>query len=410
MRHKTRPTDSIQADTAPWRFARARKAPRKDRSAEHAPYGYFHRERISTTFAFLNRDDGTSPGDGSTPVGLPDAGALRDRASASEPPEYVWTPQHPDGVASVLCPALTRTLAMRQEKAFRSRLAICGLNSLLFFALWLTPGGQIIFLVFSLLFGLIPFASTLYEVRNFRQHPLRHFRTTRESWLFQQWLRERSSPTTFVLIGALCFLGCIHFFYTGMIAGIEGAGLDPTAIGRGEIWRLLTGPLIHANFVHIAFNLLALWAFGRIIERFCGGGIVLFVFTLSMLVGAVASWITLDGRTSVGASGGVLGLLAFIAVFAGRNPSLFPRNFATSLGYNLMLIALLGLVLFEIIDNAAHLGGVIAGTLIGFLLSRANSGDARASALRFVHRLTPPLACLLAGAVLYTAWALIEQR
>ena len=47
-------------------------------------------------------------------------------------------------------------------------------------------------------------------------------------------------------------------------------GHDRFAASRGELWRLITGTFVHANFLHISLNMLALLAFGRVLERLQG--------------------------------------------------------------------------------------------------------------------------------------------
>jgi membrane associated rhomboid family serine protease len=400
---------SAPPSIAPWRDGHTPKAPERGANDHGSRYGYFYRDRRSTTFAFLNQGEDKRPRDGFTSVGVETLEALRDRLTAPEGPKFVWTPRQPKGVATELCPELTKTLAHQKLKQSQKSARLSAFVCLFFLIIWLIPGGSPSFLIFFLLFGLIPLGSELLKLQAFRRHPLRQVRRDRELWLFQQWLGQGKPPATYALCAGLGVLATIHFFYTGLSPGVKAAGLDSGAIAEGEVWRLLSGPLIHGNFLHVSFNILALWAFGRILERFCGGRTLLVVFTLSMLIGAIASWGSLDGRTSVGASGGVLGLLAFLAVFAGRRHHLFPGGFSNALGYNLLLIALLGLILVEIIDNAAHLGGVVCGTLLALDYCR-NSETKQVT--NFVPKLflwiAPHAAGLLACSFVWTGWILIR--
>lgn len=409
MPNSFRTSDPAQPKTAPWRNGASSKPLEKGPNARNSPYGYFYRDGRSTTFAFMNRNHGTQPCKSHTAVGLETLQALRDRLAAPEAPEVVWTPRHPEGIATELCPELAKTLALGKLKQNRQNTRLLSFVCLFYLIIWLIPGSPSSFLIFFLLFGLIPLGLELVKLQAFRSNPLHQVRKGREMWLFQQWLNQKKPPVTYALSLGLGVLAAIHFSYAGLVPGVEAAGLDPLAVAGGETWRLFSGPLIHGNFIHVTFNIIALLAFGRILERFCGGSTVLVVFTLSMLVGALASWGTLDGRTSVGASGGVLGLLAFLAVLAGRRSHLFPKGFSNALGYNLLLIALLGLVLVEMIDNAAHLGGVVCGTLLALGYNRTwERKQAAISTPACMRWLTPIAAAFLTLAFIWTGWVLIQ--
>jgi membrane associated rhomboid family serine protease len=97
---------------------------------------------------------------------------------------------------------------------------------------------------------------------------------------------------------------------------------------------------------------------------------VLLVFAVSLLVGALFSWFFLYGRTSVGASGAVLGLAGFLTVLTYRKKDHFPRGYAKGWLLNLFSIAVFGILLIQVVDNAAHLGGTLAGAGLGLYYCR----------------------------------------
>ncbi|MCC5870810.1 MAG: rhomboid family intramembrane serine protease [Gammaproteobacteria bacterium] len=147
------------------------------------------------------------------------------------------------------------------------------------------------------------------------------------------------------------------------------------SLRAGQIWRLWTPALLHFSVLHLAFNLLWLWEFGRRIEDVQGRGRLLEVVLILAPVANVAQWLVGDGPMFGGLSGVVYGLLGYLIV-AGRrtgDPNL-------TLPPALIVILLVFLVLFSTgvtsafglhIANAAHWGGFIAGVLWGLLRLRS---------------------------------------
>lgn len=146
---------------------------------------------------------------------------------------------------------------------------------------------------------------------------------------------------------------------------LEATALDAAAVRAGEAWRLLTGPLLHGGVLHFWFNYTALQGLGRDMEGRGPRGWVPLVFVLAALAGGGASVMLPPDGLSVGASGGLMGMFGFLAVMAYRRKSLLPDGFLKRLMINIALIAVIGVVAYQWIDNAAHAGGLVAGALIG---------------------------------------------
>lgn len=145
-------------------------------------------------------------------------------------------------------------------------------------------------------------------------------------------------------------------------------GLD-----RGELWRLVSAAFLHGGWLHMLLNALALIAVGRVVEAIYGRTRMLWIFLLSAMVGAAASWVT-GTMVSVGASGGVFGLMAAAVVFGWRHPDALPeapsRFFRWKLLPWILGNLLLGFIppLSQVIDNAAHIGGLVAGTALAAIV------------------------------------------
>lgn len=137
-------------------------------------------------------------------------------------------------------------------------------------------------------------------------------------------------------------------------------------IEAGQYWRLLTPALLHASFVHIGFNMYALYVIGPMLEQSYGHGRFLGLYVLSAFAGNVLSF-ALSTASSLGASTAIFGLVAAQGVFIYRNRLLF-RNPRGAL-VNIATIVLINLVLglSPGIDNWGHLGGLLGGVIFAWM-------------------------------------------
>ena len=147
---------------------------------------------------------------------------------------------------------------------------------------------------------------------------------------------------------------------------IEFGAKVNTLIQAGEVWRLLASTFIHIGIIHLVFNLYALWALGPLTEESLGHRRFFMIYILSGLGGSIASFL-FSPALSAGASGAIFGLLGALLYYSYKRPALWKSG----LGMNLVVVILVnfgfGLVQPGI-DNFAHLGGLITGTLTCVLL------------------------------------------
>lgn len=138
-------------------------------------------------------------------------------------------------------------------------------------------------------------------------------------------------------------------------------------IQAGQIWRLLTSTFIHIGFMHLVFNLYALWSLGPFIEQRLGHWRFLMIYIISGLGGSIASFF-FSSALSAGASGAIFGLLGALLYYSLKRPLLWKSG----LGMNLVIVILInfGFGLTQPgIDNFAHLGGLLMGTITCVLLT-----------------------------------------
>jgi rhomboid protease GluP len=157
-----------------------------------------------------------------------------------------------------------------------------------------------------------------------------------------------------------------------------GANAGPETLD-GQWWRLLTSMFVHIGIIHIAFNMWMLCNVGHLVERLVGNVGFLVLYLISGLSGSVASVFWNPHANSAGASGAVFGVFGALFGFMVLRRDSVPSSFLVRLrGSGLTFLAINLAVGYSIdgIDNAAHVGGLVAGFVCGVLmsqpLSRAN--------------------------------------
>ena len=131
---------------------------------------------------------------------------------------------------------------------------------------------------------------------------------------------------TYILLGCIAAVFLAQFltsddpeFFSADRYSAFFAGFDKQQFLNGhEYWRILTGAAIHSGVLHVGMNSYALYSFGRLIETLSNRAHLAIVFILSALGGGILSLIFLPEATSVGASGGIVGFLSYLAVYAFR--------------------------------------------------------------------------------------------
>jgi len=150
------------------------------------------------------------------------------------------------------------------------------------------------------------------------------------------------------------------------------------ALAVYEPWRFLTTAFLHANYMHLGFNMWALWVLGGALEPVLGRWRFTCVYLLSALGGSTMiywlswpetdSWLTL----TVGASGAVFGLFSAMFIVQRR----FGRDTSG-------IVALVGInavvsILGANISWQGHLGGLLVGGIVSAIYAWAPRGKRKA--------------------------------
>lgn len=138
-------------------------------------------------------------------------------------------------------------------------------------------------------------------------------------------------------------------------------------IFNGEYWRLLTSAFLHIGVLHLALNMYALYIIGSQLEGFFGRGKYLAIYLFSALTGNLLTIPFSQNTVSAGASGAIFGLMGALLYF-GYHYRVYLGSVIKSQIIPLILLNLLSGFLISGINNAAHIGGLIGGTLISIAL------------------------------------------
>lgn len=144
---------------------------------------------------------------------------------------------------------------------------------------------------------------------------------------------------------------------------------------NGEYWRVITYSFLHLNWQHIIMNMaLFLWV-GRIVERRLGTARFALIYGVSVLLSGLAILIkdilAPSQGSSVGASGGIFGLLAASLVLVYRKDMAdFSQDRGLRLGLWACFLIGIGISFLPGVSLAGHLGGLIAGLVLGFVITK----------------------------------------
>ncbi len=187
-----------------------------------------------------------------------------------------------------------------------------------------------------------------------------------------------SSPfITYILLAAIVIVWGITAFLSqsfrplNAVLVVFGANFGP-AILAGQTWRLFTSMFLHGGIEHLGLNAYALFIFGIEMERIFGPDRYLVIYILTGLFGSLASFAWSGERTfSVGASGAIFGIVGMSLAYFYLHRESFGELGRSRLNGILVIIGInlvFGLTVPRI-DNMAHMGGLVAGIVLGYALA-----------------------------------------
>ena len=206
-------------------------------------------------------------------------------------------------------------------------------------------------------------------------------------------VKPRLTITVMVIVTVVTL---VEFFSGGVRSAVPAAALVKPAVRSGEWWRLLTAAYLHGSLFHLLGNMSGLWTLGRVIEMYDAPSRIPLTFLISALGCSLASTMFL-AAPSLGASGGVVGLVGYLLATAGARPGGTPDALRKSMGSMVASVLLTGIAGYSHIDNAGHAGGLVAGILLGLAVRKLWATGDHDRLLERAGQVS--LAILIAGAV-----------
>ncbi len=295
-----------------------------------------------------------------------------DRASRID---LVWTPDSDHLVVPEEVPALLEALGRVRHQWARDDAAE-GLRRVKWFAAlallaagWAWWHGGVlavrhsvtlgVVLIVGLIFGFIPWYQARKRLRAIVGWNAALMASRVPEMRFETWLGRQRAPLTYGLIGLMLLVGAAQLLIPS--TDWRQAALMRSLYAAGEWWRLLTAPWLHGHPLHWVLNAGALLYLGRRVEVMARWPHLLMVFFMAVIFGGMAT--LHGGRPSIGASGGIMGLLGFLLVFETLHAGLVPVSARRRLLAGLALTAFVGALAYEYIDNWAHAGGLLGGMI-----------------------------------------------
>ncbi len=187
---------------------------------------------------------------------------------------------------------------------------------------------------------------------------------------------EEFPVTAFLLLFNLAFFALEFIASTkggelggnaGFMRGIDGrvlvslGSLWPPLVDHGEYWRLISCTFLHGSLLHILFNGLFLYDFGRLSEPLLSRWRFLTVYTASGIGASLTSYLVPPSANSVGASGALCGLIGALLAYSIRHDKRDLRDSLKRVAIWLVVISFM-----PGIDWAAHAGGFVVGFVFGW--------------------------------------------
>ncbi|MGH9474844.1 MAG: rhomboid family intramembrane serine protease [Terriglobales bacterium] len=201
-------------------------------------------------------------------------------------------------------------------------------------------------------------------------------------------LMKRAMPGTVPVTGILILINFILFILEYALSGtslLTNLFASPSAAAtqrlgesvplaylllpspfHNQYWRWVTACFLHAGVLHIGFNMWALYDIGQIVESFYGGAKLLFFYMLTGVFGYMVS--SYFGFLSLGASGAIFGILGVMIAYGVRRGHTTQGRQLRNVAVRWAIYALILAFAIPHVDNAAHLGGLASGFVLGMIV------------------------------------------
>lgn len=227
-----------------------------------------------------------------------------------------------------------------------------------------------------------------------------------ETMRFARAILDRPHKFTIIMLVANLFVFILMWQSSGLTSPAlwefpedvllaYGAKLNGLISVHHQWWRFITPMFVHVNLPHLLVNMYSLWMVGPYVEKLYGSAKFVVFWVVTGIAGVVASYLTVRpdaavgpiGRflfkaidvPSAGASGALFGLVGVLFVFGLKFRHELPEGFKRAFGTGMLPIILINLFIGYLgrgfIDNAAHLGGLISGSILALAVDYRRPGE-----------------------------------
>ncbi len=178
---------------------------------------------------------------------------------------------------------------------------------------------------------------------------------------------KRFMPTLILLAANVAF-----YIFTSIAGGnfletgnnvILQYGQVNSLVRSGYYWQLFTSMFVHVNLIHLSGNMLFLLIFGLRAEEMFAIHEYLLIYFLGGLAGNLLTLLVWTEMISAGASGAIFGMFGAVTIYVRRAVG---QSIIGALMYSFFLLMI---NVGPSVNNLAHLGGLLVGLLIGYVLA-----------------------------------------
>ncbi len=194
-------------------------------------------------------------------------------------------------------------------------------------------------------------------------------------------VRGRAIPVTYALLAVNLVIFLLMELSGGSMteATLMAFGVKSNAsIDQGEVWRFITPVFIHIGVLHLVLNSYALWIVGQQVERLYGSARFVTLYVVMGISGVAGSYLFSPSALSAGASGAIFGLFGVLLTFGIRHRHSVPQFLSRAIRVGILPVIGINLIigfLIPIIDNAAHIGGLLAGMTLAAVVGFETPGS-----------------------------------
>lgn len=282
---------------------------------------------------------------------------------------FVWTPGSPEPVRPEQVPFLLG--ALRETKTRTARNWFMAGGCAVSLALMAAIVNEDLGLDRNILLAVGAFCMAMGNTMYWRSHTYTQENAISDESTarFDTWVQRRSFSVYTIAIIASCALATMVASWAADSTAL--AGLVKSAVWDGEVWRLFTAPLIHASSTHFLISAAGLIYFSKITEQTIHRALVPLLFLVSAVMGSVCSLLFDPVISSMGgASGGLMGLVGFIATAAFVDRTYYPDGYFKRMLVIIVTFFAVNIFGFEFFDPTAGFGGLVTGGILGWLSAK----------------------------------------